>query len=106
MIARSIPLSPPVGRVCYTRDLKHTEGGVMKRQALVISATLSLLVMLMATSVNAQSFSRIKVNIPFEFSVREKVFPAGEYTLRYRGQTFLLIESADRGASQVFGTYP
>ena len=75
----------------------------MKRQALTILTTLSLLVML-TTSVNAQSDLRLKVNIPFEFSVRGKILPAGEYTVRYRTQGFLLIQSADLSTSQVFGT--
>jgi hypothetical protein len=74
----------------------------MKRQALVILTTLSLLVML-TTSVNAQSDLRLKVNIPFEFSVRGKIFPAGQYIVRHRAQGFLLIQSADLSVSQIVG---
>jgi len=76
----------------------------MKRQAFVILTTLSFLLMLAATSVNAQSNLRLKVNVPFEFSVRDKLFPAGEYTVRSRAQGFLLIESVGLRAAQVFRT--
>ena len=78
----------------------------MKRQAFVILTSLSLLAMMTATSVYSQSGTRLKVNIPFEFSVREKIFPPGEYTLRYRAEGFLLIQSVDNRAYQVIRTFP
>jgi hypothetical protein len=70
----------------------------------MILATLSLFVMLTATSVHAQSDIHLKVNIPFEFSVREKTFPAGEYTVRYVTQGVLSIQSVDSNAVQTFMT--
>jgi hypothetical protein len=76
----------------------------MKRQAFVILTTLSLLVMLTATSIHAQSDMRIKVTIPFEFSVRDKLLPAGEYTVKYMSQGTLAIQSVDRHVSQIFST--
>ena len=76
----------------------------MKRQALMILATLSLFVMLTATSVDAQSDMHLKVNIPFDFSVREKILPAGEYTVRYVTQGVLSIRSVDSDAVQTFMT--
>jgi hypothetical protein len=76
----------------------------MKRQASMILTALSFLVMLTATSVYAQSDMRLKVNIPFDFSVREKILPAGEYTVRYVAQGILRIQSVDRHASQTFNT--
>ena len=74
----------------------------MKRQALMILTTLSFLVMLTATSVQAQSDLRLKVNIPFEFSVGHKVLPAGEYTVGCLIQGILVIRSEDRRAVQTF----
>ncbi len=43
--------------------------------------TLSLFVTLAVVSVHAQSDARLNVNIPFEFSARNKVLPVGEYTV-------------------------
>ena len=76
----------------------------MKRQAFVIVTFLSLLVMMTVSSIYAQCNMRIKVNIPFEFSVRERILPAGEYTVSCRSQGLLLIQSGDRRVSQVFMT--
>ena len=74
----------------------------MRKQLLMSLTTLSLLVTLSAASVCAQSGVRLNVNIPFEFSVRDQTFPAGEYTVRYIAQGVLAIQSADRHASQIF----
>jgi hypothetical protein len=68
----------------------------------MVFTTLSLLAMLTATSVKAQSNLHLEVNIPFEFSVGTKVLPAGEYTVRYMAQGTLVIQSGDRHVSQVF----
>jgi hypothetical protein len=76
----------------------------MKRQAIMVLTTLSLLVMLTAPSVNGQSDMHLNVNIPFEFSVGKAILPAGEYTVRYGAQGLLVIQSVDRRLSQVFMT--
>ena len=76
----------------------------MKRQAFLILTTLSLLVMLTASSVHAQSGMRLRVSIPFEFSVGRNTLPAGEYTVSYKAQGFVVIQSVDRRTSQIFGT--
>ena len=76
----------------------------MKRQAVMVLTTLSLLVMLTATSVNGQSDMRLKANIPFEFSVGKTMLPAGEYTVSYSAQGLLIIQSEDRRVSQAFMT--
>jgi hypothetical protein len=76
----------------------------MKRKAFVILTTLSLLAMPTATSVYAQSGMYLKVNITFQFSVREKVLPAGEYIVWNGAHGVLVIQSADRRESQFFQT--
>ena len=76
----------------------------MKRQAIMVLSTLSLLVTLTATSAHAQSDLRLEANIPFEFSVGKMILPAGEYTVRYGAQGVLVIQSVDRRASQIFMT--
>jgi hypothetical protein len=78
----------------------------MKKQAFMILMTLSLFITLSAVSVYAQSDMRLTVNIPFEFSVRNKVLAAGEYTITQRGQNSLLIRRVDHTASDVFLTSP
>lgn len=78
----------------------------MKRQALMILTTLSFLVMLTATSVYAQSSTVLVANIPFEFVIGNKAFPAGEYTFRYTYRNVIQIQSQDRGESMFVSTGP
>lgn len=78
----------------------------MKRQAVVILMTLSLFVMLTATSVSAQFDSVLVANIPFEFVIGNKTLPAGEYTVRIIYGSEIQIQSQDRGASVFVGTRP
>lgn len=70
----------------------------MKRQAFVILTTLTLLVMLTAASVDAQSNPALVANIPFEFVIGTKAFPAGEYNFaptQLGGADAVKIQSAD-----------
>lgn len=76
----------------------------MKRH---IIKALTLSVMLVAivacagtTSANAQS-SSMKVNIPFDFSVEDKKFPAGKYTFRRIGSSTIQIQSEDGKISMI-----
>ena len=71
----------------------------MKRQVFMILASLSLLVM----SAYAQSGgATIVAKIPFDFIVRDKTLPAGEYTLTRVGQSITMIRSRDCRAAMVF----
>jgi len=78
----------------------------MKRQALMILTTLSFLVMLTATSVYAQSSAAVVANIPFEFVIGNRAFPAGEYTFTYRFTNVIQIQSLDSGESMFVLTRP
>ena len=71
----------------------------MKRQALMILTTLSFMVMLAATSVYSQTSTGLMANIPFEFVIGNRAFPAGEYTFTYRFTNVIQIQSLDRGES-------
>jgi hypothetical protein len=71
-----------------------------------VLTTLSLFVTLAAVSAYAQSDMRLNVNIPFEFSVRNKVLPAGEYTVSQITRDTLLIRSVDGNAHEIFLTLP
>ena len=73
----------------------------MKRQVFMILASLSLVVM----SAYAQSSGTVIVaNVPFDFIVRDKTLPAGEYTLTRPTQGITMIRSSDCKASAVFQT--
>lgn len=57
-------------------------GEQMKKQILVASTMLSLVVTVMVTRVSAQSSDYFRVTIPFEFAISGKTLPAGEYIVR------------------------
>lgn len=59
----------------------------------MILATLSLFVMLTATSVYAQFDSMVVAKIPFEFVIGTKTFPEGEYTITYMDTHLIRIHS-------------
>jgi hypothetical protein len=94
----------PEGRAFSAIACSRPEGGHMKKQVLKIFSMLSLFVTLAVGSVYAQSELRLKVNIPFEFSVGDEALPAGEYTVRQLSQGFLVIENADGSATEIFST--
>ena len=54
----------------------------MKNQIMTTIAALALFVTLAAGSAYAQSADRMKVTVPFDFTVSGKTFPAGEYVVR------------------------
>ena len=78
----------------------------MKRQAFMILTTLSFLVMLTATSAYAQSSTGLVANIPFEFVIGNRAFPAGEYSFSYKYMNVIQIQSEDRGESMFVLTGP
>src|SRR5215510_10002586 len=83
------------------------EGGLMKKLALNISILLSLIISLSAISVYAQSRTLIsKVEIPFDFSIRDKTLPAGIYSVERIFQDTLLIRSEDGQEACVSLTMP
>ncbi|HEX5736007.1 MAG TPA: hypothetical protein VF131_24480 [Blastocatellia bacterium] len=69
----------------------------MRKQAYTLFATASLVLMLAAISVHAQSV-RLMANIPFNFTVKNRTLPAGEYTvepIQIGGSQALRIQSRD-----------
>jgi len=67
----------------------------MKNQIFKTTAILGLFFMLAIASVNAQTPSRIEVNIPFDFSVEKATLKAGSYSIKRTSATALSIRSAD-----------
>lgn len=66
----------------------------MRKQLFATLATLSILCALTIVSVQAQSRTRIRAHIPFDFQVGEKTLPAGDYTVKRLSANALLVESA------------
>jgi hypothetical protein len=78
----------------------------MKRQSLKTFVMLSLLLLVTAVSIAAQT-SRKTVTIPFSFNVEEKTLPAGEYTIEpYRTSynNLWLLKSQDGDSKILFTT--
>jgi hypothetical protein len=81
----------------------------MKKQALKNFTMLSLLLMVTAVSVAAQSERSGVLNIPFSFIVGEKTLPAGEYTVEPNRRDYdkvWLVQSREGEASALFTTLP
>ena len=81
----------------------------MKKQALKNFTMFSLLLILTAVSVAAQSERSKITNIPFSFIVGEKTFPAGDYTVEPNRRDYdkvWLVQSRDGHASVLFATMP
>ncbi len=70
----------------------------MKQLIRLILTSLSLIVMCAAGAAYAQSPTVIRVNIPFEFTLGDRTFPAGNYSLVQPLQHFLVLRDA-RGQS-------
>ena len=54
----------------------------MKKQIYTFIGLVIILTISAVTAIHAQSATNIKAQIPFEFSVKNKTFPAGDYTLQ------------------------
>jgi len=79
----------------------------MKKLALNVFPLLSLIFSLSAISVYAQSKTLIsKVEVPFDFSIRDKTLPAGIYRVERIFQDVLLIRSEDGQEACVSLTTP
>ncbi len=68
----------------------------MKKQLISTLAIAVFITTIAVVSVHAQSSSVVTVSIPFEFTVANKVLPAGEYQMRTEGsRSTLKIENRD-----------
>ena len=79
----------------------------MKIQALRTFTMLTLVLLLTAVSVCAQSERSGVMNIPFNFTVQGKTLPAGEYTIEPNRRDYdkvWLVRSKDGGTSVLFAT--
>ena len=81
----------------------------MKKQALRTFTMLSLVLMVTAVSVCAQSERSGVLNIQFNFIVGGKTLPAGEYTVepnKKDSHNVWLVQSREGNASALFTTMP
>ena len=67
----------------------------MKNNIIRSTAILGLFFMLAIASVNAQTPSRIEVNIPFDFSAGKTTLKAGAYSIKRTSANLLAFRSAD-----------
>lgn len=67
----------------------------MKSKIAWMLLTVPLFALLAGTSAYAQSSTRMKVTIPFDFRVGSQSLPAGEYTVVPKSPTIVLIQSKD-----------
>ena len=79
----------------------------MKKQALRTFTILSIVLVLTAITVSAQSERSKVTNIPFNFIVGQKILPAGEYTIepnRKDSENVWLVQSRDGHITALFTT--
>src|SRR5438309_1549636 len=67
-------------RHCKSK-LKIKKNKEMKKQILMIVATIGFTFVLAGVSVNAQTHGKLAANIPFDFYAGNQKFTAGEYTI-------------------------
>jgi hypothetical protein len=67
----------------------------MKKQVTRSIALLGLFFMLAIASANAQTPSRVEVNIPFDFSAGKATLKAGTYSIKRTSANVLVIRSVD-----------
>ena len=84
----------------------------MQKQILQAATVLSLVVALTITfavaPAAADSFSSIRVDVPFDFTAGHSIFPAGKYTIRPAGwnnSAVIRITSEDGKSSAFLSTY-
>ncbi len=69
----------------------------MKKQTLMIAATVGFLIALSTVSAFAQTANPVNAKIPFEFSVSNRTLPAGNYTLgKMMSSQTMVVRSQDR----------
>ncbi len=78
----------------------------MKRQLKTMAVILGLMVVAGASVAQAQIIGRLKSNIPFSFYVRNRLMPAGDYTIAELnpGSGLMEIRSADGQSAAMFLT--
>lgn len=67
----------------------------MKKQIYTAIALLTMFLGLAGVSVQAQTSSKVEVNIPFEFSAGNETLQAGVYTIRRASANLLVLRNRD-----------
>lgn len=77
----------------------------MRKQSLRIFLMLGLFAILAVSSAQAQSGKEMKASIPFSFTVADKTFPAGEYSIERLNpasdKAAIVVKSADGRMSRI-----
>ncbi len=73
-------------------------------KSILTTALLTMSCLTAYTHASAQAPEQAKV--PFEFTVGQRVLPAGTYTIREVQSNMIAIENREKGATLYFSTYP
>jgi hypothetical protein len=76
--------------------------GNVKKQVLRFLATSSFLLMLGAMSAHAANFSRLRVSVPFDFTVGTATLEAGDYVVSFMESNGLVLISDPDGRGRAF----
>jgi len=75
-------------------------GGYMRKQFIVSILSVMCLTVFVVTRINAQSFQRFEVDIPFQFVLSGRTLPAGKYVVERvdpAKQNVLMLKNTDEG---------
>src|SRR5436189_1251046 len=89
---------PQIGRDCFEFEDRSSKGGCMKYNMGCVLASLFVSVLLLGSFAPAQQLNDHVVTfvVPFEFTIGQKTFSAGSYSL-VRTEPYLLeLRDADR----------
>ena len=91
----------------YKEKANHMQKQILKA-ATILSLVVALTTTFAAVPAAADSLGSIRVDVPFEFSAGQRVFPAGKYTIRQAGVStngLIQIRSEDGKASVFLSTH-
>ena len=78
------------------------------KKAILISMIVAVFAFLSVSSIHAQVSDVYKANIPFDFSVGKKQYPAGLYSVEIRGieKKFFVFRDSRGGSGYIMNTLP
>jgi len=91
----------------YKEKANHMQKQILKA-ATILSLVVALTITSAVTPAAAHSFGTITVDIPFDFTADQSIFPAGKYTIRPAGENtngVIQITSEDGKASVFLSTH-
>ena len=78
----------------------------MKNQIYRLAAVLGICLGLAATAVQAQTSTKVEINIPFEFSAGKTTLQPGLYSITRMSGNLLTVRSADGSSAVILNALP